>query len=290
MKASSASIRDYYILTKPGIIRGNLLTALGGFGLASIDGFAFGTCLALLTGMALVIGASCVFNNIYDRRIDQQMARTKRRAVASGAISTRTAALFGTMLALVGFTLLLIWTNGLTALLGLIGLVTYAGVYTPAKHRTPYATLIGTIPGAIPPVAGYTAISGRLDQACLLLFLILICWQMPHFYAIAIRRLDEYKAAKVPVWPAVHSLRQTKAQMIWFALAFTVFVIRLSLSGYTGVVFAVLLGGFGLFWTYKCFKGLRAVDDTRWAKNIFLLSLPGLPLFSILLLFNQWLP
>ncbi len=285
-----SQLRDYYYLTKPGIIRGNLLTAVGGFGLASGHSYDWWRLLLLLAGMSLVIGGSCVFNNYLDRDIDAKMTRTRTRATVRGSIGARATLAYGCILTVVGTGLLLVGTNPLTTLLGLVGLAAYAGVYTLAKHRTPYATLIGTFPGAIPPVAGYTAVTGHLDLACLLLFLILVCWQMPHFYAIAIRRLDEYKAAGVPVWPSVYGIGATKQQMVWFAVAFEVFVVRLSLSGYTGLIFAMILGGYGAFWTYRCYTGARAVNDTQWAKQAFLLSLPILPLFSILLAVNAWLP
>jgi protoheme IX farnesyltransferase len=285
-----AQLRAYYLLTKPGIIRGNLLTAIGGFGLAAGKHYNWMIFVALLVGMSLVIGSACVFNNYLDRDIDARMTRTKQRATVSRSISSRNILIYGSLLAAIGFAALIVWTNWLTTALGLLGLVTYVAVYTPAKHRTPYATLLGTIPGAVPPVAGYTAVTGRLDLASLLLFLILVCWQMPHFYAIAIRRLEEYKAAKVPVWPSVYGLRQTKQQMLWFALAFDVFIVRLSLSGYTGIAFAVVLGAYGLFWAYKCWQGFGTSDDIGWAKSVFLFSLPILPLFSLLLILNAWLP
>lgn len=282
-------LKDYYLLTKPGIVRGNLLTAIGGFFLASQGHISWRKLLCVLVGTAMVIGAACALNNIYDRNIDKQMARTQRRALVSGTISVRAALSFAIVLGLFG-TLLLIWqVNILTAVLGLIGLVTYVGVYTPAKHRTPYATLLGTIPGAVPPVAGYTAITNRLDVACLLLFLILICWQMPHFYAIAIRRQNEYKAASVPVWPEIYGLQATWLQMSLFGLAFVVCVQLLSISGYSGLVFSTVLSIVGLYWTYLCYQGLTAPDPAAWAKKIFLVSLPILPLFCVLLIANNWL-
>jgi protoheme IX farnesyltransferase len=285
----SSRLRDYYLLTKPGIIRGNLLTAIGGFGLAAGRHYDWTSFLALLVGMGLVIGSACVFNNYLDRDIDAKMARTTYRATVSQTIAGRRILIFGAVLALLGFAVLIIWTNWLTTVLGAIGLLTYVGIYTPAKHRTPYATLLGTIPGAVPPVAGYTAVSGRLDLACLLLFLILVFWQMPHFYAIAIRRLDEYKAAKVPVWPSVYGNTPTWLQMTLFGLCFVVSVQLLSIIGYTGLVFSTILSIIGLYWTYLCYKGLSAADQTKWAKGIFLLSLPMLPLFSLLLVLNAWL-
>jgi protoheme IX farnesyltransferase len=282
-------LQQYYYLTKPGIIRGNLLTALGGFFLASAGDFDWWRLVFLLVGMAMVIGASCVFNNIYDRDIDKRMQRTRKRATVSGEISLRSALLFGLVLAVVG-TGVLIWkVNVLTAVLGLFGLVTYVGAYTPAKHRTPYATLIGTIPGAVPPVAGYAAVLDRLDGTCLLLFFILIAWQMPHFYAIAIRRLSEYKAAKVPVWPAVRSVRQTKQQIIIYMPVFIFCALALSASGKASWLFGGIMGAYGLYWLYGGLRGYNSGDDTNWAKKVFLMSLPILPLFSLLLAIDSLL-
>jgi protoheme IX farnesyltransferase len=266
------------------------MTAIGGFFLASQGVIDWWLLISLLVGMALVIGASCVFNNYYDREIDAHMVRTKKRALASGHISKGAALTYGVVLGILGFAILLLWTNLLTTLLGLFGFLTYAGAYTWAKHRTPYATLLGTIPGAIPPVAGYTAVTGHLDLAAFLLFVILICWQMPHFFAIALRRLNEYKAAKVPVWPAVYGFKSTYAQMLLFTLIFIIACIRLSLDGYTGAVFAWVMSAYGLWWFWQMLKGRAAKDKSTWAKHVFLWSLIALPLMSILLILNNWLP
>jgi protoheme IX farnesyltransferase len=282
--------RQYYHLTKPGIIRGNLLTAIGGFFLAANgqpDWLTFGS---LVVGMSLVIAAGCVFNNYLDRDIDARMTRTKHRATVVGSISARDILRFGFILMFSGFMILLVGTNVLTALLGLFGLVTYVGIYTPAKHRTSYATLLGTIPGAVPPVAGYTAMAGRLDLACALLFGILVCWQVPHFYAIAIRRIQDYKAARVPVWPITRGIAETKLQMTWFATAFIVLSSLLSFSRYTGLLFLIIFELYGAYWLSVILSGRQVYDNTAWARKVFLLSLPVLPLLSLLLGFNAWLP
>lgn len=280
--------KQYYYLTKPGIIRGNLLTAIGGFFLASAGSFDWWRLLFLMLGMALVIGSSCVLNNIYDRDIDKRMQRTKRRAIVSGEISILHALAFAVVLVVAG-TGVLIWkVNMLTAVLGLLGLVTYVAVYTPAKHRTPYATLIGTIPGAVPPMAGYTAVLNRLDGTCLLLFFILVTWQMPHFYAIAIRRLSEYKAAKVPVWPAVYSVKDTKIQIVLYMVVFIVCVLSLSAAHKASWWFGGVLGAYGAYWLYSTLKNYKSDDETKWAKTVFLMSLPVLPLFSLLLVIGSF--
>lgn len=286
---SPQGLRDYYLLTKPGIIRGNVLTGIGGFFLAAKGHMSWWTLLTLVIGMTLVIGSACVFNNYLDRNIDRKMARTKSRLTARGDISGSSIVIFGGTLLVFGTIVLIFGTNLLTTVLGLVGFVSYAFVYTPAKHRTAYATLIGTIPGAVPPVAGYTALSNRLDMAALLLFVILVCWQMPHFYAIAIRRLDEYKAAGVPVWPLVHGVPSTRWQMLLYTIGFLLSCVALTALGYSGYAFAVIMLVFGVYWLYLCLKGWRTHDQTRWAKSVFLMSLPILPLFCLLLIANHWL-
>jgi protoheme IX farnesyltransferase len=288
-KTLSSTLSAYYRLTKPGIIRGNLMTAIGGFFLAANGKPDWHAFVSLMIGMICVIGASCVFNNYLDRGIDARMERTKSRATVVGTIPPAHILIFGGLLSAIGCVVLVFGTNLLTTALGVLGLLTYVGVYTPAKHRTPYATLIGTFPGAIPPVAGYTAISNRLDLACVLMFVILVCWQMPHFFAIAIRRLEEYRAAHVPVWPLARSMQNTKQQMLLYALGFVGCVQLLSIAGYTGLTFSTILSLIGAYWCYACYQGLKTNDNQRWAKSIFLLSLPILPVFSLLLAFNYWL-
>jgi protoheme IX farnesyltransferase len=280
---ASSAWRDYYVLTKPGIIRGNLLACIGGFFLGSSGAFLWSNFFAVLAGTSLVIGSACVINNYLDRNIDKHMSRTKDRALASGRVTAQAALLFGATLGMLGFAILLIWTNSLTALLGLVGFVTYVAVYTPAKHRTPYATLLGTIPGAVPPVAGYTAASGHLTLACALLFVILVAWQMPHFFAIAIRRLNEYKAAKVPVWPAVYGRQQTRMQMIMFAGIFLLAIIAFGKTGYASDLFVLVMLVYGVYWASKLLKPItNEAEWTPWAKTVFLVSLPFLPLFMLL--------
>lgn len=280
---------QYYYLTKPGIVRGNLLSAIGGFFLASAGVFDWWLLIWLQLGMALVMGGSCVFNNIYDRDIDKLMKRTERRPVATGVISVQAAVIFGSALVSIG-TFILLWrVNLLTALLGLLGVVMYSGVYTLSKHRTPWSTLIGTIPGAIPPVAGYTALSDRLDLTCLLLFLILVAWQMPHFFGLAIWKLKDYQAAKVPVWPAVYGVAATKLQIIAFLTVFTLCTLAMSAAGRAGWLFGGILAGYGVFWLACLLSTYRSSDDVKWSKMVFFFSLPVLPLFSLLLVIGSLL-
>lgn len=282
------SVKVYYRLTKPGIIYGNAITAAAGFFLASAGSLQFGTFVAMLLGTSAVIAAACVFNNYIDRGIDAKMERTKRRATVSGRVSGRAALLYGSSLGLIGFGLLAAFTNQLTVIVGLIGLVVYVAIYGYAKRHSIYGTEVGSIAGAMPIVAGYTAATNRFDSTALILFFILAFWQMPHFYAIAMYRLKDYQAAGIPVLPAIKGLRQTKLRMLFYTVAFGLTVCSLALFGHAGYVYLTVVAIASLAWLYQ---GLKATsDDIRWAKNMFGCSLIVLLAFSFAVSLNAWLP
>ncbi len=236
------------------------------------------------------MASACVFNNYIDRGIDEKMARTKRRALVIGKISARAALTYASVLGLAGFSILLLWTNGLVALIGLIAYVDYIVLYGWSKRHSVHGTLVGSISGAAPPVAGYCAVTDRFDLGALIIFLIMVCWQMVHFYAIAIRRAKDYKAAGIPVLPLVKGIRQTKIQMILYTVAFTLAVVDLSVKGYTGWAFGVVMGAIGLLWLYKGLKSFSVKDDIAWAKRMFLFSLVVLLSFSVMLSVGSTLP
>jgi protoheme IX farnesyltransferase len=283
-------VKQFYYLAKPGIIYGNLLAAAAGFLFASaglINGWRF---LALLVGMSGVIGAACVLNNIIDRGIDEKMSRTRKRAMVTGSISIPGAVIYACVLGIVGFVLLAMYTNWLTVGLGAIALFFYVVVYGIAKRKTVYGTLIGTIPGAIPPMAGYMAASNQLDGAAWLLFFAMVAWQMPHFYAIAMFRRDEYKAAGIPVWPLVKGEESTKRQMFLFILLFIIITLSMTVLGYTGVGFAVVMIFLSFLWLWKMRRGIRAKNNDKWARSLFGFSLQVLVVFCFLLAVDAWLP
>jgi protoheme IX farnesyltransferase len=245
---------------------------------------------ACLLGIALVIGSACVINNFIDRDIDRHMARTNKRALALGIISGRSALTYAAVLGLAGFALLFVGTNTLTTSLGLIGFIVYVGLYGYAKRRSVHGTLVGSVSGAIPIVVGYCAATGRFDLGAMLLFLILVIWQMQHFYAIAIFRQDDYAAANIPVLPIVHGRRNTKIQMLCYIAAFMVTCIALTMAGYTGYIFLFLMMIVGLMWVYRSVLGFKAVDDQIWAKGLFRFSLIVLVIFSVLISIDHFLP
>lgn len=266
------------------------MTTIAGFLLAANGHIRIGLLIAAVTGTALVIASACVFNNIIDRDIDKKMSRTKKRALVQGSISIRAAILYGVVLGLLGFAILLAFINLLTTLLGLIGLVFYVVFYGIAKRKSVHGTLVGTIPGAMPIVAGYTAVTNSFDSAALLLLVIMVFWQMPHFFGIAIFRFKDYKAAGLPVMPVKAGIATTKIQIMLYVAAFAAACILLSNAHYTGTVFAVVMTLISLYWLWLGFKGWATRDDTKWARGMFGFSLLALLVLSVLLSIESFIP
>jgi heme o synthase len=281
-------IKSYYYLTKPGIIYSNAMTALAGYLLGAKRHIHIEVLLALIFGTSSLIASGCVFNNFVDRDIDSKMQRTKKRALVNGKITPKNALIFAIILEILGF-IILSRTNLLTFLIGTVAIFSYVIIYGIAKRKTVHGTLVGTVPGAASLVAGYTAAGNNLGVAALLLFLIMLTWQMAHFYAIAIFRLDDYKAAGVPVMPAVHGVWTTKLQIMAYVLAFVLLCGLLSVTGNAGVVFFVIVVLAGLLWLGK---GLRTfnTNDSKWARRMFGFSLITLLVFSASLAATAWLP
>lgn len=276
-------IRTYYLLTKPGIIFGNLMTTGAGFALASrgnFDGYLF---LTILIGLGCVIASACVFNNYIDRELDKKMARTKTRALARGIISHRSAILFAIVLGMVGLIVLGIGTNLLATAIAALGFFVYVVLYSFWKTKKTYATLVGSISGALPPVIGYCAVSNRLDVGALLLFSILVLWQMPHFFSIAMFRLDDYSAANIPVLPVEKGNRITKIHMVLYIVAFTITTVLMTVCGYTGMAYLLVAAPLGFIWLWLSIKGFKAESDPVWARQMFRLSLIIVTVLSILI-------
>lgn len=284
-----ADIRTYYRLTKPGIIYGNLLAAATGFAVAAQRHIDILLLIEALSGIALVIASACVINNYIDRGVDKAMARTKNRALVTGEVPTKNALIYAAFLGFLGFIILAAHTNWLTVVIGLVGFIDYVALYGYAKRHTWHGTLVGTLAGSAPLVAGYTTVTDRFDGGALILFLIMTFWQMPHFYAIALRRLPDYKAARIPVLPAVKGARATKLQIICYVAAFLAVITLLFAYGYTGYLYLVVMGVYGLSWLVLGLKGFKISEDKKWATSMFLYSLIMLPLLFVTVVLDAWL-
>lgn len=283
-------LKTYYKLTKPGIIYGNLLTAIGGFLLASQGHINFALLAWTAAGTALIIASACVFNNYIDRDIDALMARTRKRALAAAEIEEEYALIYGSVLGTLGLIILASATNTITVILGLIGFFVYVFAYTYAKRKTVYATLIGTIPGATPIASGYTAVTGSFDLGALILFGIMVIWQLPHFYAISIFRKEDYSKASIPVLSIIKGNAFTKQCIVFGIICFTFAAAALALYGYASFTYFVVMLLAGLYWSYVALRGLKkGLDDITWARKIFGHSLIILLIFSSVLAVDAWL-
>lgn len=274
---------NYYLLTKPGIILGNLITLAAGFLLASKGQIDFKLFFETLIGLSFIIASACVFNNYIDRHVDRKMNRTKNRALAAGLIEKNRALAFGFVLGMIGSLILYFFTNLLTLMVAGIGFFVYVFIYSLWKCRTIYGTAIGSIAGAVPPVVGYTAVSHSLDFGALILFVMLILWQMPHFYAIAMYRLDDYKSAGIPVLPVIKGAFITKVRMALYIAAFIVASSFLTLYGFTGDIYLASAVILGLCWLWICIKGFSTQDDEKWARDMFRISLIVIGFISFLI-------
>ena len=207
----TSRLRGYVQVTKPGIIMGNLISVAGGFLLAAQGNVDLTLMFATMIGLSSVVASGCAVNNCIDRDIDAKMKRTRNRVTVTGEISVQAVLSFGIGLGVVGFTMLAIFTNSLAVLFAAIGYVVYVGVYSLyMKRNSVYGTLVGSFSGAVPPVVGYCAVTGQMDMGAVILLLMFSLWQMPHSYAIAIFRFDDYAAANIPVLPVAQGMTKAK--------------------------------------------------------------------------------
>jgi protoheme IX farnesyltransferase len=210
---------DYYLLLKPGIICGNLLTFTAGYLFATNGRFELYTYIYTLLGLAFVIASACVWNNYIDRVIDRKMTRTQNRPLASGRVSNVGALLFATVLLIAGNAVMLFGSSPTATLLADAGFVIYVGIYSLVKTKTHHSTLVGSLAGALPPLIGYCAVSEQIDAIGSILFLAMVLWQMPHFFAIGLWRQSDYSNAGVPILPVSHGVAETRRQMTLYIVA-----------------------------------------------------------------------
>ncbi|MGA9172358.1 MAG: heme o synthase [Thermoactinomyces sp.] len=273
--ASKVTWRDYIEITKPGINKSNLVATFAGYWVAAgIHSFEFVTLLFALLGTALVIAGSCTLNNYIDRDIDPLMERTKTRPVAEGRIRPSVAFWYGILLTALGLFTLAFGVNLLAAILGFIGFFVYVLIYSTWLKRTSTSnTVVGSFSGAIPPMIGWVAVTSHLDLNAWALFLILFMWQPPHFFALAMRKADDYRAAGIPMLPVVKGATETKKQTLFFTVLLFLSSLLLFYTGACGwiyLVFALVLGG--IYIALAC-RGFKTQDDEKWAKQLFFYSL-----------------
>lgn len=290
---ASARLADFWEMTKPGITFMVVLTAGMGYLLAEGRFFSFGLLLHTLLGTGLVSAGASVLNQVIERRTDALMRRTENRPLPAARLDPDLALLFGVGLSLAGLTELTFGVNLLTAALGVIALAGYVFLYTPLKRRTELATVIGGIPGAIPPMMGWAAVRNDLDLAAWVLFGILFFWQMPHFLAIAWLCREDYARGGFPMLTVIDPTGARAArQSVLYAAALVPLSLLPSILGLTGAVYfggALLLGLAYLAASFGFGAALKGGGADRGARRLMLVSILYFPALLAVMVLDRWI-
>ncbi len=254
--------RDFLELTKPKVSLLIVFTAIVGMVLASPGMVPLPALLFGALGIAMASGSAASFNHVLDRRIDTQMARTRRRPLPAGHLQQRDAVAFASVLGVASMLVLWLGVNGLTAILTFASLIGYAVVYTVwLKRATPQNIVIGGAAGAAPPVLGWIAVTNHVDARALLLFLIVFTWTPPHFWALAIARRDEYAKAGIPMLPVTHGIPFTRLQIVLYTILLIVSTLLPYLTGMSGLLYlaaSIALNARFLYYVLALHRGRRA--------------------------------
>ena len=281
-------LRDLVVLTKPRITALVLLTGAAGTCLAP-GRVGAGKLLLSLLGTALIVGSANALNMWWERDVDALMARTRNRPLPAGRMSPDLALAFGLALACISAPMLFL-VNVATGLLGLVALVTYVAAYTPLKRHTHLALLVGAVPGAIPPLLGWTTVTGSLGTGGMLLFAVLFLWQVPHFAAISIFRADDYARAGLQVVSVQHGERAARRTIaVWTVLLVGASLLfgPLGLSGRAYSWIATVLGAGFLALALRGVVMSPRRNVRSWAKGVFAYSIPYLSVLLIALLLDR---
>jgi len=276
----------YYNLCKPKVVFLIVFTAIVGMLLSTQGALPLDTFLAATIGIGLASASGAALNHWVDQRIDVVMERTHKRPLPQGEMSSRSALLFALSLAVISMVILLIWTNPLTALLTLTSLVGYAVIYTMfLKRSTPQNIVLGGAAGAAPPMLGWAAMTGEVNNEALLLFLIIFVWTPPHFWALAIKRRDEYARAGLPMLPVTHGIVFTKFHILLYTLLLLSVTLMPFVIQMTGLIYFAGALSLGIGFIYHAVKLYRTGDSDQHAMKTFSYSIFYLSaLFAFLLL------
>src|SRR5690606_22402345 len=241
----------------------------------------------MLIGSTLTMASATVINNYYDRELDMKMERTRNRTLPSQRMKPAHVLIYGIILGVVGLTVLFTQVNVISGILGVIGWIAYIVIYTMWLKRTStWSTSVGGISGAMPPVIGYCAVTSEFDMGAFLLFAFLFLWQPAHFWSLAIRRVEEYRAAGFPLLPVVKGVKRTKIQMIPYLVLLLVTVILLYTYNLAGMFYLIVSTVLTVIWIIHTLTGFTAKDDDKWAKTNFLISVNYLMIVFIMLIIN----
>ncbi len=227
------TIKSFVLLTKPGIVSSNMLTAAAGFFLALNAGavFEFNKLIFMLMNMGLIVAGSCLINNVFDSDIDPLMERTQKRMQYFDQFTKKHHLLIaGAAMIAFGFVFMSLKLNVFSGVLALLGALIYIGPYTLwTKRKVVHGTFVGALSGSIPPLAGYVAQKKGITPEALMIYAVLISWQIAHFYAIGIYRLKDYQNAKIAIRPAVGGIKQTQIHIVVYNSLYCMLVLALLL-------------------------------------------------------------
>ena len=286
---SAATWRDYYEMCKPRVVMLMILTSLVGMflavpGMVPVDVLVLGNL-----GIALVAGSGAVVNHLIDRKIDVVMKRTHNRPIPQGRVDPLQAGVFAAVIGLAGMAILLLWVNPLSAWLTLASFIGYAFIYTGyLKHATPQNIVIVGLAGAMPPLLGWSAVTGTIEADAVVLVLIIFAWTPPHFWALAIHRKEEYAKSGVPMLPVTHGERVTKIHITVYTAILVVISVIPYFSGMSSLLYltaALALGAGFMFWSLKLMRS--PVPST--AMDTFKYSIVYLALLFVALVVDHYL-
>ena len=283
--SSRVSFKELQQIIKMGLVQGNLIPAFAGAWLAVVMSnhsflSSIPQILLMLIGSTLIMGGACALNNYYDQDIDRIMPSKQNRPTVNDRISDKNLLIlsFGMMLLGEACLFLLNVPSGVLGLIGIVGYVSYYSIWS--KRHTTWNTVVGSFPGAVPPLIGWVAIDGNISLVAIALFLVVFCWQPIHFYALAIKRSDEYALANIPMLPSVKGFKRTRISMFIWLIFLLPLPFLLSSLGTTFVVLGTLLNLGWLYVGLTSFK--KATDQTKWATKMFIYSLNYLVVFFVL--------
>ncbi|MGG1690217.1 protoheme IX farnesyltransferase [Bacillus ginsengihumi] len=279
----TSAVKDFFALIKMGIVNSNLITAFTGMWLAlefnhqhflqSLD-----TIFLTLIGTALIVAGSCSLNNYYDRDIDQIMKSKNFRPTVTGRISGAKVLTIGISFVVIG-TVLLFMTSVTAGIIGAFGVFSYVVLYTMWTKRNYVSnTVVGSFAGAVPPLIGWAAVDPNLGIIPWMLFLLMFIWQPPHFYAIAMKKCEEYREANIPMLPVIRGFQVTKWHMLIWVICLLPIPFFLKAIGIPFVMLATI---FNIGWLVLSIAGFKMKDDLKWAKYMFIYSLNYLTILFV---------
>ena len=284
---SKRTLADYIALTKPRLNVLVVATSAAGYYLGSTTAISLAPLAAAVVGTTFVAGGAAALNQVSERETDALMRRTRTRPLPDGRISAYEARIFGVLLSAAGLILLTVFSSWLASVLALATLVIYLFIYTPLKRRSPIATLVGAVPGALPPLIGWAASHGSITLGGLSLFLIVFLWQIPHFMAIAWLYRDDYGAAGFPMLPVIDpDGRRAGNQAAGYAAALLPCSLLPVAVGLSGVVYASVASVLGVALLVLAIQFARTRTDAN-ARRLFHGSLIYLPLIWIVMIANK---